>query len=796
MASPLVPAPFTNSYLPKTNTSMVPGVNVGYPTPGPLTNSNTPAPISFPGISTTPGPAPISPGPIKAPALAPLVSPASQPTTMVLKPSPTTGVVAEPAKKETVQLAPQPQANAQPVAETPKQQTIVQAPAPKPIEAPVDSNAKTPTATETKTPPVDDNAWVKEQYKTAALSTDDEAGRRVFNNYINGIGLYNNAQRDALKMEVNQDPALRNQPAGTAIIAMLARDQNSTVNDTIGKMSIQSVQNIHDMNKWGIEGFQQAVQNEQTFKNNELQMSIQKLNAVNATRDYSAIQKATQAFVDSDPFLKTLGININTDNLKATDAATINSLDMTTKTIQDLITANQPDQAKSLYDQYRASHPELQLPDLTPEVFKVGAFQKSLATINSAEENIRTAALQKDDPKGLQAVKDYFTVANIDPVKYGQSLSLDQINTMRKSEGLQPWSQSDLIGQDMKQLAYDYKWYNTKSNSEVNTTKAITNLLLEDPGLKAAYMDPSRKTAIDSVSAELSRGGKITIDQSTGLPTVQAGTTYPWDDPKLEYMWKDWPIVDPSGNVTYKGGNFYNDVNDSTQDNLDPTTATGQYNTNLNRQYEQYLAKTPSESAVNRNAWFYGTKAGTIAYDANNVPKNVDITTPGKTPDATKVGEITYDSKSKNVSIEGTAKSIDKLNSVDWAKVTANQNALSSLIDGGAIKEVKTLPSDSRIGGNVQWLTDNGIPDTSYSTKDLGNVDGKPQSELTFKTGSQPIVTIDGKVYQLTRIKSSIYDDNAGWQTADYWRRGEVFAIDLSSGKSDEVAISTKNSDV
>ncbi len=492
---------------------------------------------------------------------------------------------------------------------------------------PISGEVKPTTPENPTTPAVDDNQWVLDEYKKAATATKADIIRK---NYISRIGLYNKAQTDALSMKINSDPSLRGQPAGTALLSMLARDQGSTLSDTMAKLSIDEIDNIQAMNKWGLEGYQSAKTAIQNQKNSDLANLITKINLSKDLGDFESIQD----ILNNDPVSKGLGINIDLNALKASSPYTVTLWNTTNGAIQDKIKAGDAAGAKLLYDDFRTAHPELKLPDMPAQNFNAQTFDATLARSQDIDEQIRTGILAKNDAKAKEGIDNYFTIGGHDPIEYANALSLSDINSMRAEEGLPAWTANDLIGVDKVDLAKDYKLYSEKLNSKDNTISNLKETILSNPAMKAAYTDPKNKDYIDTFVADLALGNNITIDPTTGRVTIKNGTVNPWEDPVLQYKFKDFPIAqfDASGklipgSIAYDGGNFYADASETgtnVNDTRDPSTATGQHNLALSSKYEQYLQTTPKDKVVGMQAWYYGTAGGTKAYDAKNVPGNID----------------------------------------------------------------------------------------------------------------------------------------------------------------------------
>ncbi len=172
----------------------------------------TPAPAAAPTAEppvVTPTPAPAAEVPVVAPVAEAVVTP---PVTTEATPAPVADAVLVPAATDT----------------------------------PVVASAKTQVQTDLDT--------VADYYRNLATMKDDPAFRAKFNQTMMTLGLQNQAASDALKMRINQDPSLRGQPAGEAILSLWASKTGMAKDQLIAEMGVEELKRIADLNKYGIDG--------------------------------------------------------------------------------------------------------------------------------------------------------------------------------------------------------------------------------------------------------------------------------------------------------------------------------------------------------------------------------------------------------------------------------------------------------------------------------------------------------------------------------------------------------------
>jgi len=121
------------------------------------------------------------------------------------------------------------------------------------VTPPVPVAAPVPTETRKEIKPVEDVELSQAQTdieqlntfaKDALTATEDPVSDIKFNTALTNIGLGNQASRDLLQMQINANPDLVGQPAGTALLTHMARQQGFDTSNLISKLSIESADRI------------------------------------------------------------------------------------------------------------------------------------------------------------------------------------------------------------------------------------------------------------------------------------------------------------------------------------------------------------------------------------------------------------------------------------------------------------------------------------------------------------------------------------------------------------------------
>lgn len=162
--------------------------------------------------------------------------------------------------------------------------------APNMVTAAPPPNATTPVKTE---PSLDDNMGMYEKIAAdwANGIVDDKVFRTTANRAILQMGLNNQAETDALQMRINQDPALRGQGAGSALLSMMAANHGFSADQMFGQLAQSTQEKILDMQKYGL---QQGVAINQMRRQND----YTKLQMLQDTGDFAGAAQLAAKIAD------------------------------------------------------------------------------------------------------------------------------------------------------------------------------------------------------------------------------------------------------------------------------------------------------------------------------------------------------------------------------------------------------------------------------------------------------------------------------------------------------------------
>lgn len=721
---------------------------------------NQPAPVQAPAQAMPlpnqtityppPAPAPIqttSPAPVVAPAPAP--APVQAPAPAQAMPLPNQTVTYPPAPAPTIQdqsaaLGPQPVQTTAPTTPT------------------VPTGAPT-TPTSPVTPPATDT-WdgaLSEFQKLAKdwmAGGDNQAVRTAMNRALDMVGLQNQAQMDALKMQINQDPTLRGQGAGIALLSSMARDQNFKVDDIIGQMSERNLERIVDLQKYGFDKGLQVDQLRYT-RNQDL------ANTLIESGDYAGA--AALLMKNAESIAPGMGLNITAESLKNRDPYEINRLNGMISLVKDLARTD-PKAATSLLSSMISSNPTLKswLPEGITADQMISSFVTGSGAANAGAASTLGTAIRQSIADGGDFLSvetrltDLFKLQNRDATKEGSALSLERINEIRKEEGLEALtSKDDLDEIDFQDYGLKNEFYKLEAKSNEEPWKPLYDMIMSSPDA-AKFLDPSLfPGGADAVK-------NFVIGYSTGLVSFdydpETGTfvpsaseySVPWEDPKLYPMFYHMPkaIFNPDGTVNgdySRGGTSFSETSPKTDAEA-----------KLQEQYAAYsqVQKTSGGSALSAPQWYFATAGGTKPVNLKNIPADMltgtrsdpnsplNIGGPGSTTEVSTFDPIKFKTDFGNLS--GTALST---NMKDAAFVT---NAVSS----GAIQNITAL--NTITGSSSSYW--NGI--IGGSSNGWIAIKGKPFKIVppVSTSGAITLQNPDGSKYLLRTTAGFIGD---GWNT-------------------------------
>lgn len=679
-----------------------------------------PATPGVPGVRGTFGP--MLP-PIQAPTAGPVVgvrgtfgqtapAPAAAPTTppIVAAPKPAAGVSFEPAQ------APVPMVAGGKLA-GPGAPSVSMEPAPasvpmtaggklvgpgntlKPVEGPRQPAQTTP-AQPVQPTPQDDLAEVRAYFQKLMTTQDDPVLRKQWNQLLISKGLENNAAMDALKMRINQDPALRGQPAGDTMLQELIRDSNFSLDQARGQLSVEAANQIRELNQLGVEGFQRLAQY-------RLERADAQRKELLAAGDFDGYAKA---------FKEASGLDIDVAQLKSLSPATTQAVDSLSKAMVRNIESGNMDAARRNFESIKALAPSL-YGQLTFEdaVSGMDAYTLQSEARQAVSAMVRTQVSQGDIRGALAGLEQLLPdrAARVEAgSKATQATDLTAINEALKAAGMsEVMDKAELIGreEDVWKALELAKLTAASGKSVVDDTVSMLQSELQKMGFNPTDPEAARALRSYALNLQLTGGLKIGADGKVQLDANSIRP--PWDPASVDsHLFTDWPILDASGKAS-SGWDPYG------KDNPRPAadTALGRYYDDLDGKWEEYLLKTPAATRLTREQWFYATQAGTSEVDETKVPGGIATEKPDPTDALTVEGVLQkmrlgkekltpedFDVLRANSQFQTTLASMPYGSNFDaWAK--ANPDRIAA-IDG---KIFRVSAGGSFDNGNENWYGTN-----------------------------------------------------------------------------------------
>lgn len=456
--------------------------------------------------------------------------------------------------------------------------------------------------------PQDDLAEVRAYFQKLMTTQDDPVLRKQWNQLLISKGLENNAAMDALKMQINQDPALRGQPAGDTMLQELIRDSNFTLDQARGQLSIEAANRIRELNQLGVEGFQKLAQ--------------YRLERADAQR------KELLSAGDYDGYAKTFkdqtGLDVDVSNLKSLSPATTQAVDSLSQAMVRNIEAGNMEGARRNFESIKALAPTL-YGQLTFEdaVSGMDTYALQSEARQAVSAMVRTQVSQGDIRGALAGIEQLLPdrVARVTAgSKATQATDLTSINEALKAAGMsEVMDKAELIGreEDVWKALELAKLTSAAGKSVVDDTVSMLQGELQKMGFNPTDPEAARALRSYALNLQLTGGlkigsdGKVQLDANSILP--------PWDPASVDsHLFTDWPVMGPDGKAT-SGWDPYG------KDNPRPAadSALGRYYDDLDGKWEEYLLKTPKASRLTREQWFYATQAGTQEVDPAKVPGGI-----------------------------------------------------------------------------------------------------------------------------------------------------------------------------
>lgn len=572
---------------------------------------------------------------------------------------------------------------------------------PKPVAATEVTKAAEEVVTpiERDTAVIDDLAAKAKEFLT---STEDPNAQRIFNQAISNIGAFNQAQRDLLQQQINQNPDLVGQPAGTALLSMLARQQGFDLANLTTKLSIEAANRIRELNRFG---FNQSFAIEEFRIGQKADLRGELLDAGDIDAYANQLKKDT-------------GIEIDTTALKELSPATVGAVNQQLALMDAALAAGNLDAARGHFDTILALSPNA----FAGAEFDTLGFEDKSFLLKSAQDEqiegqIRLDIAQQDLIGAQNGINSLFDEAV--RIEQGNTLlaekSLEEINSALEFAGKAPVTdKSELLGRE-DEVFSAFKMQEIDGASDKTAIDAGVDIIMKDlaktnPGI---MIDPDAESLVRTWVRNIELG----LDPNDQL--------LPWDPKSPDsYEFFSWPVLDVDGNtVPGTESEFYTESNPRPA----PNTALGQEADRLDKAWVAYLRATPVNEQLTRLGWFDATKAGTQEPDPTLVK-------PGDEPPDTGEPDIpgTFGGD-----IE-TAEEIAALTPLEFEKLLDNRDKLIELEKGDnpvIIRTTSLLPtslnkaeitSDSILVIRGENGEDIYIKNPEFGTKKVGFTTGVP----------------------------------------------------------------------
>lgn len=534
---------------------------------------------------------------------------------------------------------------------------------------------------------------------------DDPIFRNAANRAILDMGLMNQAESDALHMQINQDPTLRGQGAGFAMLQMMARNQNFKMDDILGQLSGESMKRILDMQKYGFEAG----------------VKLDELHRGRASEDIKLLMEsgnfAGAAAAINDRMGKDYpGLNIQVDakTIEGRDSQSLEEFQSQMGVIEKMAKTN-PAGAQALLQGLMADG---RFSKWFPAGSNAADLIKSMADDNVIK-NLKDAnelgtAINSLIQSGktyedtLKSIQSFFTLAGIDPTKKGQGLTLEEINKIRDQQGLSEFKLgpdgktivddqgNPLDSKDYEELGYQKEFYDRKAKADQAPWQQFTDMMMQSEWGKRILANPdlypNGKSSVESYVQGLFLGG-YTIDPNSGMPIPKNSGQPPWEDPKMYWQFYSWPLAhfDSDGKVTLDangkpvfdmGGDPYGMEINGQKVMSSPEDAM------MDTKYQSYLHAGGKLTAL---AWYFATAGGTMDADEGRIPKGVEHGTVGGPPPG----------PTDPVVAEQLKTTFNNLTATEKAEKMTDRDYVKSLIDANIVKNY-TNPADAA-GTQDEW---------------------------------------------------------------------------------------------
>ncbi len=508
----------------------------------------------------------------------------------------------------------------------------------------------------------------------------DNVFDKQLNKYISNISLFNAADMAALNQQVASDPNLQGTGLGYALLGQAARDSGMRVSDMLGKLSIESANNLMSLQKFGIgmaldvtgqqEGIRQwqETQKEGTRRWEDTQKEDtrrwnENMEYKREGRDYDRMGDAINLAMTSGDFgsaakgindfaskhFPGMGISVTASSLAARDPHFAQDFVDDMNNIKDLARRD-PEQALERLENmmadpmYDGMFTEGITADQIIESIVSGQYDERQEFEAGAVLDLNEFAADDWDTLSLDtnATIDYDRIMGtqderetrqiVDWTDQAGDLTIQDVKDVYKSEGLtEPTNEeaeailADTEASRTMAKKKDYLNRVNEAQQSVNIQNELTKALQSAGILEQYVKDPQQMADLETYWALISTG-----DEDAEAPwLVDDGNSYSYVN------WKTWPHATfdtQTGkliNTGYKGGHLLTDNSVAAMKAQDPNWETK--NADLDQAYRTYREGS-DENTLSAPEWYYATAGGTLPPNAENIPGNIGDPPPPPPP--------------------------------------------------------------------------------------------------------------------------------------------------------------------
>jgi len=648
--------------------------------------------------------------------------------------------------------------------------------------------------------------------KSLDPTTPDPIAEAAFNWQLGKLSPAFSAQNAGLTLKLKQAGIDPNAPgAGLAMINQMARQQNASLSDVVGKLNVQSQHRMAELSKWGVDKAMDIQEFQLRKEKDKWQFGVEKLGFLANTlksdnpEDYATLLSDFGfSGVDTEQFMKDI-----TSNNELDKQAALRSLSADYGQTQKMVSGYAPGVAVDGaswggLDPSQLSDVMERLSEIQSDVSKgkpsdIETAREKLLELQSLYPDVFAGDLSKWDPNDLSTLGDFarkeeILAGSLSLVSRGDddgavdlavsSGLIDPVTAPEKFDAL--WdTQNDRdkrITMELAGLTEDPITLEEKTRylaaAQVKGLKDTTDTVgqavdqyLENasPEFKTWYQEPGNADDFNTFITNMMQGNVMTINDQGQFEVDNRQVLDPTNpDSIIAHKFLDWPYaVDANGEFIDpsewgSNENVYQGNNPVTDGDFSESSGGQGYQEKMDKAWESYVARGGSRT---RSEWFVDSKGGT----------DFDVPVGSKEEEKITSGDIRED-------VEQTA--IDKVNALigsedtpgtgdassfttaDLLEIEENRDLMNKMVDATTADGTPIFFEISKNFGfddvfNVKQFNQTGLKADRIIHQSDKNPSGV-ESDSSAGSGNGSVVMHEGKFYRIVEFVSRFFDPLTG----------------------------------